>query len=405
MEPPAVTVRHADGRWEIWAPTQNPQTARATAAQTLGVDEDQVTVHVTFLGGAFGRKSPADFVAEGVLLAREAGAPVRLQWTREDDVRHDYYNTVSTQRLSAGLDANGKITAWLHRTAFPPIGSTFAPVDAPTADELQQGVLDLALDVPNVRAEACPAKSHTRIGWYRSVYNIFHAFAIGSFVDEIAAARGQDPRETWFDVIGPPRPIGLADLGVEKLRNYGASLDQHPVDPGRLRRVIERVTELARWSDRTRDRRALGLAAHRSFLAYAACVASVVRDPVHGVRVDEAWLVLDAGTILNADRVRANLQGSLVMGISNALFGGVTMKNGAVEQSNFDDARVARLGDVPRRLHVEFVPSEAPPSGVGEPGVPPVAPAIANAVFALTGTRVRDLPMVRAFGGAIESGR
>ncbi|HXX68727.1 MAG TPA: molybdopterin cofactor-binding domain-containing protein [Polyangiaceae bacterium] len=398
MEPIAVTARNVDGRWEIWAPTQNPQTARSIAAATLGVAEDQVTVHVTFLGGAFGRKSKADFIAEVVLLARAAGAPVRLQWTREDDVQHDYVNAVSTQRLRAGLDAQGKITAWLHRTAFPPIGSTFGPVDRPSADDLQQGVLDLALDVPNVRAEACAARSHTRVGWYRSVYNIFHGFAIGSFVDEIAVARGQDARDTWLEFIGPPRPLGLAELGVERLRNYGASLDEHPVDPGRLAKVIQRVTELARWSERKKEGRALGLAAHRSFLSYAACVVAVVADARRGVRVDEAWLVLDAGTIVNADRVRANLQGAVVMGISNALFGGITWKAGAVEQSNFHDARVARIGDVPRKMHVEFVPSELPPCGVGEPGVVPVAPAIANAVFALTGKRIRELPIARAFG-------
>ncbi len=397
MEPPTATVRLADGRCEIWAPTQDPQDARSTAAETLGLKEDQVTIHVTFLGGAFGRKSKGDFIAEAALLAREAGAPVRLQWTREDDVHHGYYNAVSTQRLSAGLDDKGKVMAWRHRTAFPPIGSTFSDVSQPNAGDLQQGVLDLALDVPNVRAEACAAKSHVRVGWYRSVYNIFHAFAIGSFVDEIAQARAQDARDTWLELIGPPRKLGLADLGVEKLRNYGAPLDQHPVDAGRLRHVIERVTELARWSQRKQDGRALGLAAHRSFLSYAGCVVAAVRDPVHGVRVDEAWLVLDAGTIVNADRVRANLEGALTMGISNAMFGGITMKAGATEQSNFRDARIARIGDVPRKLHVEFVVSDTPAGGVGEPGVPPVAPAIANAVFALTGKRVRELPIARAF--------
>jgi isoquinoline 1-oxidoreductase subunit beta len=397
MEPIAVTARVADGVCEIWAPTQDPQGARSTAAETLGIGEDKVSVHVTFLGGAFGRKAMSDFVAEVVHLAREAGAPVRLQWTREDDVRHGYYNSVSTQRLRAGLDGKGKVTAWLHRTAFPPIKSTFAAAEQPGADELQQGVLDLVLDVPNVRAEACAARAHARIGWYRSVYNIFHAFAIGSFVDEIAAARGADARDVWLELIGPPRRLGLADLGVEKLRNYGAPLDQHPVDPGRLRQVIERVTALARWSERKQDGRALGLAAHRSFLAYAACVVGVVKDPVRGVRVNEAYLVLDAGTIVNADRVRANLQGAVVMGISNAMFGGITMKAGAVEQSNFRDARIARIGDVPRKLQVEIVASKASPCGVGEPGVPPVAPALANAVFALTGKRVRDLPIARAF--------
>jgi len=396
MEPPAVTARFADGRLEIWAPTQSPADTRDTAAETLGIGPDHVTVHVTFLGGGFGRKSKADFIAEAALLAREAGAPVRLQWTREDDVRHGYYNTVSTQRLRAGLDDKGKVTAWLHRTAFPPIKSTFGDAPAPTGDDLQQGVLDLAISVPNLRAETGAAASHTRIGWFRSVYNIFHAFAIGSFVDEIAAARKTDPLDTWLELLGPPRRLGLADLGVEKLRNYGAPLDQHPVDPGRLAEVLRRAAALARWQTRKDDGRVLGLAAHRSFLSYAACVVAVVKDARHGVRVDEAYLVLDAGQVVNADRVRANLEGAVAMGISNALFGGITMKAGAVEQSNFRDAPIARLGDVPRRLQVEFVKSDALPGGVGEPGVPPVAPAIANAIFALTGRRLRELPLARA---------
>jgi isoquinoline 1-oxidoreductase beta subunit len=395
MEPPAVTARFADGKLEVWAPTQSPADARETAADTLGIGQDHVTVHVTFLGGGFGRKSKADFVAEAALLARAAaGAPVRLQWTREDDVRHGYYNTVSTQRLRAGLDGKGKVTAWLHRTAFPPIKSTFGDAPAPTGDDLQQGVLDLALDVPNVRAETGAAASHTRIGWFRSVYNIFHAFAIGSFVDEIAAARKSDPLATWLELVGPPRRLGLADLGVEKLRNYGAPLDQYPVDPGRLAEVLRRVAKLSRWNDR--KGRALGIAAHRSFLSYAACVVAVVADPRHGVRVDEAYLVLDAGQIVNADRVRANLEGAIAMGISNAMFGGITMKAGAVVETNFHDAPIARIPDVPRRLEVEIVESDASPGGVGEPGVPPVAPAIANAIFALTGRRLREIPLARA---------
>ncbi|MES2643660.1 MAG: molybdopterin cofactor-binding domain-containing protein [Myxococcota bacterium] len=399
MEPPAAIARVAGGRCEIWAPTQNPQAARTDVAKLLGIPEDDVVVHVTLLGGGFGRKSKADFVAEAAFLAREAGVPVRVQWTRTDDIQHGYYNTVNTQRLVAGLDAAGTVVAWHQRTAFPPIGATFGPQDVPGLDDLQQGVLDLALAAPNVRAEACAAEAHVRIGWYRSVYNIFHAFASGSFIDEIAHARGQDPRDTWLDVIGPARILSLQDLGVEKLTNYGASLETHPVDAGRLRHVIERVTQLSNWSQRVGAGRALGLAAHRSFLSYTGSVVSVVRDPRNKVRVDEAWIVMDAGTVVNADRVHAQLQGSVAMGISNALFGGITMKAGATQQTNFHDARFARIGDVPRQIHVEIVPSEGPPCGVGEPGVPPVGPAIANAVFALTGERVREMPLLPALRG------
>ncbi len=399
MEPPAATARFAKGLAEVWAPTQNPQGARTEVARVLGIDESKVTVHVTLLGGGFGRKSKADFPSEAAFLAREVGAPVRVQWTREDDVRHDYYNAVNAQRLRAGLDDRGKVIAWHHRTAFTPIKSTFAEgADTPAAGDLQQGVLDLALDVPNVRAEACRAPAHARVGWYRSVYNIFHAFAIGSFIDEIAAARGTDPRDTWLEIIGPARQLRLGDLGIDKLPNYGEELARHPVDAGRLRRVIERVTDAAGWSRRKRAGRALGLAAHRSFVAYTAVVISVVPDERRRVRIDEAWISIDAGTVVNRDRAHAQMQGSIAMGISNALFGGITMKGGAVEQGNFRDARIARIGDVPARIHTDVLPDSGPPCGVGEPGVPPVAPALANAVFALTGKRIREIPLARALG-------
>jgi len=364
-------------------------------AQTLGLGEDMVTVHVTLLGGGFGRKSKADFSAEAAFLAREAGVPVRVQWTREDDIHHDYYNTVNAQQIRAGLDANGKVIAWRHRTAFPPISSILNEADKPGITDLQQGVLDLAIDVPNVRAEACQATAHVRIGWYRSVYNIFHAFGIGSLIDEIAHARGADPRDVWLDIIGPPRIMGLAALGVEKLANYGESLEKHPVDAGRLRRVIERVTASANWSGRKKDGRGYGLAAHRSFVSYTAVVLAVVPDERNKIRVDEAWICMDAGLVVNQERAHAQMQGSVVMGISNALLGGVTMKGGATQQSNFRDARIARIGEVPRKIHVDLVPSDGPPCGVGEPGVPPVGPALANAVFALTGKRIREVPLVR----------
>ncbi len=397
MEPPAAMARWANGRVEVWTSTQNPQEARAEAAKVLGIDEAHVTVHVTLLGGGFGRKSKADFVAEAAFLARAAGAPVRVQWTREDDVHHDYYNAVNAQRLRAGLDQGGKVTAWHHRTAFPPIASIFGDTDRPSAGDLQQGVLDLALDVPNVRAEACRAAAHVRIGWYRSVYNIFHAFAIGSFVDELAHARGVDARQMWLELIGPPRQLGLAELGVHDLKNYGQPLSKHPVDAGRLRRVIERVTEACRWQSRARDGRAFGLAAHRSFLSYAAVVLALVPDRRRRFRVDEAWISFDAGTVVNQERVHSQLEGAVVMGMSNALYGGITMKDGATVQSNFRDARIVRIGEAPRRIHTDVVMSDAPPAGVGEPGVPPVAPALANAVFALTRQRVRDLPIANAF--------
>lgn len=397
MEPPAALARVEGDTCEIWAPTQNPQAIQQSVAEALGTTEDKVTVHVTFLGGGFGRKSKSDFSVEAALLARALGAPVRVQWTREDDVRHDYVNTVATTRLTAGLDAQGRVVAWRHRSAFPPIGTLFGGGPAPGASELQQGVLDLALDVPHVSAEAGEAPAHTRIGWLRAVYNLFQAFSVGSFVDELAHAKGADPRDTWLEILGPARQATLAELGISELRNYGQPLEQHPVDVGRLRGVLERAAQAARWDDRKKDGRSLGIAAHRSFLSYAAAVASVVRRPDGRVAVDEVWIAFDAGTHVNPDRVRAQLEGAVVFGMSLALYGGITFAGGAVEQSNFlDGGRVVRMSEAPARTHVVLVESGAAPGGVGEPGVPPVAPAIANAIFALTGTRVRALPLSKS---------
>src|SRR4051794_16165397 len=392
---PVVAVAHVSGdRCEVWAPTQNPQAAQAEVARVLGTAPEKVRVHVTFLGGGFGRKSKADFCSEAALLSKRVGAPVRVQFTREDDVRHDYVNTVSTNRLTAGLDANGGVIAWRHRTAFPSIQSVFGGPAKPGNDDLQQGVLDLALAVPNLSAEICDATAHTRIGWLRSVYNIFQGFSIGSFVDELAHAKSADPHDVWLELIGPARKMSLSDLGVSRLPNYGQPLDQHPVDAGRLRNVIERVTRAARWGQQRKDGRALGLAAHRSFLSYAAVVASVTKRSNGTVGVEDVWLSFDAGTLVNSDRVRAQLEGAVIFGMSLAFYGGITMKGGAVEQDNFrGGGRIVRINEAPRRTSIDLVESSAPPGGVGEPGVPPVAPAIANAIFALTGTRYRELPL------------
>lgn len=394
MEPPAAIASFKDGKCEVWASTQNPQSARTEVSKTLGIQESDVRVNVTYLGGGFGRKSKADYVAEAAFLSREAKVPVRVQWTRTDDLHHAYYHTVSAQRLEAGLDAQGKVVAWLHRTTFPPIPSTFGPSISPSDGELGQGVTDLPLAIPNVRAEAVDAQNHVRIGWLRSVCNVFHAFSVGTFLDEIAHARGLDPKDSLLGILGPPRIVGPEELGIEKVWNYGAPIEKHPIDTGRTRTVVERVTEMADWNNRKKNGRSLGLAVHRSFLTYVGAVISVVKDG-DKPRIDEAWVVVDAGTIVNRERVRSQMEGAVIFGISIALYSEITMKNGRIDQTNFRDYRLARIADAPRKIHVDIVKSDKAPGGIGEPGVPPIAPAIGNAIFALSGVRVRELPMAK----------
>jgi isoquinoline 1-oxidoreductase beta subunit len=398
MEPPAAVARFDGDRVELWACTQSPQDARNEVAKALKISADKVTVHVTFLGGGFGRKSKPDFLVEAALLAREAKAPVRVQWTREDEIRNAYYHTCSAQALTAGLDAGGNLMAWRHRIAYPTIMSTFMGSAAvrPTSMELGQGATDVPLEVPNVRVETGAAPAHVRIGWLRSVANIQQAFAVQSFIDELAHATRRDPRDMLLQVLGPKRTISAQDLGVAKVANYGAGLDKHPIDLARYHRVIERVTTAAGWDAAKKSGRAVGLAVHKSFLSYIAVVAQVSKGPRGEPRVDEAWIAADAGTIINADRVRAQLEGAFLFGMTIAFHGAITVKDGAVVQSNFRDYPLVRMPAAPRRIHIDLVESELPPGGIGEPGVPPVAPAIINAWFALTGTRVRTLPLVRA---------
>ena len=396
MEPPAAIAQVVGKRCEVWATVQDPQRAQAEVALALKLAPDQVKVHVTLLGGGFGRKSKPDFVVEAAWLAQVANRPVRVQWTREDDVRHDYYHSTAVQHLTAGLDRNGKVVAWRQRIAFPPIGSTFTGAKVGGEGDLQQGILDLPLDVPHQRFEIGEAKAHARIGWLRSVANIYHAFSVQTFCDELAHARALDPRDNLLELWGASRQLSLENLGIPKLPNYGHPLSEHSVDAGRLRHVLTRATTLARWDQRKAEGRALGLAAHRSFVTYVAVVASAVRDEKGHLSIDEVWIVADAGAVVNLERVRSQLEGAVIFGMSLALYGEITMKEGATRQSNFRDYRLVRMAEAPRKIHIEVVQSDQPPGGVGEPGVPPVAPAITNALFALTGTRIRTLPAVHA---------
>jgi isoquinoline 1-oxidoreductase beta subunit len=396
MEPPAAVAQFTGGRCEIWACTQDPQAAQAQVATALGIDKREVTVHVTLLGGSFGRKLFPDFAIEAALLARAAGAPVRVQWTRDDDIRHSLYHAVSVQALAAGLDPAGKLVAWRHRVAYPSIMSTFA-VDAirPADFEVALGVTDLPLAVPNVRVETGVAPAHIRIGLLRSVSNIHQAFAIHSFIDELAHATKRDPRDTMIEVFGRPRILTAAGQGVPKLEhNYHSPLERTPFDVSRLHRVIEKVTRMAGWDAARAAGRAVGIAAHASFASWVALVVEVERGRRGGPRVREAWMAADIGIAVNPDRVRYQLEGSLIFALSNALSGAITVKGGAVQQSNFHDYKLLRMPDAPRAIHIELIPSSAPPGGAGEPGVPPVAPAVANAWFALTGQRVRTLPFL-----------
>jgi isoquinoline 1-oxidoreductase beta subunit len=387
MEPPAAVAEFKDGKAVIYAATQNPQAVQDTVAAALGIDKKDVVCHVTLLGGGFGRKSKPDYVAEAALLSKAVGKPVKVSWSREDDIRFDYYHTVSAMYIKAAVNEKGKPTAWLQRCAFPSLGSTFsAAATSASGGELGMGWTNLPFDIPNHRAENGPAQNHLRIGWLRSVANIQHAFAIHSFVDELAQMAKRDPVEYLLDVLGQPRKI---DLG-----SRGPLAAKYPLDTGRLRNVIELAAERSGWAKQKPAKgRALGIAAHWSFLTYVAVVAEVEIDDNGKLRIPRVDIAVDAGRVISPDRVKAQFEGASVFGTGIALMNEITASGGAVQQSNFHDYQVARMNDAPIETRVHLVQSDAPPAGVGEPGVPPMSPAICNAIFAATGKRIRELPI------------
>ena len=390
MEPPAAVANYKDGKFEIWTATQNPQAVQDTVAATCGVKPGDVTCHVTLLGGGFGRKSKPDYVAEAAILSKKLGKPVKVVWSREEDIKFDFFHAAAGLYLKASVDAKGKPTAWLQRSVFPSISSTFAPGQEYGAPfEIGMGWNEMPYDVPHHRAENGPAKNHVRVGWMRAVANIYHAFAIHSFADELAAAAGRDRVEYLLEILGPPR-----NMQLEAPWNNGKPVADYPYDIGRLRNVIQVAADKSGWGKRKlAPGRALGIAAHRSFLSYVACVAEVGLDSKGKAKVYRIDLAADSGMIINPDRVRAQYEGAAIFGTSIALMGEITGAGGAVQQTNFHNYPVARMTDAPPEIHVHIVPSTALPVGVGEPGVPPVAPAICNALFAATGKRIRELPL------------
>jgi len=397
MEPPAALAVFRDGKVEVWAPTQNPQGAKDAIASTMGLKKEDVTVNVTLLGGAFGRKSFPDFAIEAAVLSKKTGKPVKVVWSREDDIQFDTYHSVAAMYLKAALGPDGKPEAWLQRTVFPPIGSTFDPkTNYSAADELGLGFTDVPFALPNHRVENGPATAHVRIGWLRSVANIYHAFAVHSFADELAHAAGRDSLDYLLQLLGPDRVIPKEELPKD-YSNYDGAYEQYPIDTARFRRVVSLATEKAGWGkQKSGNGFGIGVAMHRSFLTYVATVVQVQVNDAGQVQIKRVDTALDAGTLVNPEMARQQFEGAAVMGTSLAFYGEITAKDGAIEQSNFNDYQVARMKDAPRETYIHIVPSDAAPAGIGEPGLPPFAPALCNAIFAATGKRVRELPLSRA---------
>ncbi len=396
MEPPvAIADFKDDGTLEVWGPMQSPYGAREDLAKHFDMDIADVTVHTTLLGGGFGRKSKCDYAIEAAILSKEVGAPVRVQWTREDDVKHSFYHTTSVEHIEVAMDENDKVTGWRHNSVAPSILSTFAP-DSGHQFMIESGMghVDVPFDIENIRCDNGQAMAHTRIGWYRAVSNVPRAFAIQSFAAELADELGKDQKEMLLELIGPAREIDIAEAKMpEDYWNYGEPKGAYPIDTGRLANTLNMAADAIGWGKDMPEGEGLGLAVHRSFVSYVAAAARVkIVDGL--IRVPEMHLAIDCGYAANPERIESQLQGAAVMGMTLALDSGITFENGAVMQSNFYDYDVVRADNYPEKVHVHIVkhPFSVHAAGVGEPGVPPIAPAIMNAVANATGKRLRSLP-------------
>lgn len=397
MEPPAAIVDASASPVKVIASTQSPNETRQYVAEALGVDKSEVECRVTLLGGGFGRKSKPDFACEAAILSRMTGSPIRVQWTREDEIRNGYYHAASAHHMKAGLDAAGKVTAWRHSGAWPSLIGLWAPA-ARTGHPIEYGLglIDTPYDgVPNLRIENGEADVMIRVGWYRSVNNIQHAFAMNCFANELAAAAGRDPVEFLLELIGEAEVMDLAKDGVEDHWNYGDSIEEWPIMPKRLSNVLRAAAAKSGYGKPMPAGHGLGLACHRSFHSYVASAVHVVVRDDGSLHVPQVDMVIDCGRYVNPEGVKKQIEGAAVYGNTVARHGLISTTRGAVDQSNFHDYPVTRMNDAPLDVRVHIVEDfvHLRPCGVGEPGVPPYAPALVNAIHDATGKRVRRLPI------------
>jgi len=368
MEPMNCTVDVRNNGCDIWVPTQNQTGVQAAAVQITGLKPEQVHVHTTYLGGGFGRRFERDFVEEALLLSVSTGKAVKLVWTREEDMQHDFYRPMNATRIRAALDANGRVSAWSHTIVCPSIFARVFPqmVKNGIDNAAVEGLENMEYEVPNIHVEYVRIDTPVPVGFWRSVGSSHNAFTVESFVDELAHAAKRDP----------------LDFRLSMLKN-------HP----RARRVLEVAAEKAGWGKPLSRGQARSIAYHLSFGSYVAEVAEVSVDRTSGaITVHKVTCAVDCGATVNPAIVSAQMIGGITMGLSAALKEKIEIANGGIKSENFVDYDLLRMSEAPD-VEVHIVKSGEALGGIGEPGVPPAAPAVANAVFAATRARVRELPM------------
>ncbi|HET9276356.1 MAG TPA: molybdopterin cofactor-binding domain-containing protein, partial [Gemmatimonadales bacterium] len=388
MEPMNCTARaHADGRIELWAPTQFPNWSAQAVAGALKLQPAQVTVHVTLIGGGFGRRINPDYSVEAALIAKQLDRPVQVVWTREDDMTHGMYRPIARHVLEASLDANGWPEAWRHRMATTAINGNPGPGTRPFGGGESDGVGNMGYRVPNRTTEYTPIASRAPRGWWRAVHTTHGTFALETFLDELAEAAGKDPLE-----------YRLALLDQVPVTNPQPSRDT-PFDPERMKGVLRLAAEKAGWGKPLPAGHAMGIACVQDHRTHA---AEVVHASIEGgrLRIHEVVVAADCAFVVNPSGARAQMEGGVMQGLSAALHERVTLSGGAVAEKNFDRYRLLRISEAPVKVSAYFV--EHPENtvritGLGEPAVPIVAPALANAIYRITKKRIRTLPMGTAF--------
>jgi isoquinoline 1-oxidoreductase beta subunit len=377
MEPMNITVHARSGEAEVWAPTQSPDWVQRTVAKILDLKPEKVVVHTTLMGGGFGRRYMADYPAEAAQIAKVVGKPVQLVWSREDDMTHDFYRPAACHLMKGAVDQNGRPLAWSHTIASTSIGAFWDPPEhqAPEKSEVG-GAEQMPYAIPNVRLEYNHVSSAVPPLWWRSVEHSFNGFAVECFIDELAAAAGQDA-------------VQFRKTLLLKPANWKAKNDEDP-DPARLRAVMELAAEKSGWDRPLPKGKGRGIATYHSFGSYICEVAEVTVQG-NSFKVDRMVAAIDCGQIVNPESVRAQAESAIIYGLSAALKNEITVKNGAIEQTNFDGYDPIRISEAPP-IEVYLMKSKEEPGGMGEPALPPAAPAVANAIFAACGKRVRKLP-------------